>query len=286
MIKKIFSNDDPIKSQNDSNGSFPHDEGAIQAIKMVQSRNTKSRAAEVVTINMAPKKKGFFSRKVSVGDPLIEEYRKIKRPIIEYAFKNQNDPNLYSNLVMVTSSVPGEGKTYTSVNLALSIAMELERTVLLVDADVIKPSINKFFNIRTPYGLNDYLQKTDADLSAYILKTSIENLRILPAGQQSMRSAELLSSEKMGRLVKELAERYPDRIIIFDSPPLLVTNEAPVISNLVGQIVVVVEAQKTTKTLLNDALSLLKKDKPINLVLNKSKSKSSNYGYGFDYYKK
>lgn len=213
----------------------------------------------------------------------LNEYRRIKRPILEYAFAPEAMKGPRSNLLMVTSSLPGEGKTFTAINLALSMAMEVDRTVMLIDADIVDPSVNKELGLGSGPGLTDYLSKGGGDLSEYILKTDIENFSILPAGKKSMRSVELLSSERMLQLADELAERYPDRMIVIDSPPVLATNEAPLLSGIVGQILVVVEAEGTPRSVLKDALSHIKQDKPVNLVLNKTRKKTGNYGYGYRY---
>lgn len=214
---------------------------------------------------------------------IIEEYRRIKRPLLDYAFSKGLRTGGCPNLLMVTSSVPGEGKTFTAINLALSIAMELDQTVLLVDADVVNPSLNRELNLGSYPGLNDYLERDTSSLSDYMLRTEIDNLKILPAGRKSFRSVELLSSKRMASLAEELSSRYSDRIVIFDSPPIMVTNEAPTLASLVGQVLVVVEAESTSKSVLKDALSQLEQDKPINLLLNKAKKKPGKYGYGYGY---
>ncbi|MDH4275920.1 MAG: XrtA-associated tyrosine autokinase [Gammaproteobacteria bacterium] len=215
-----------------------------------------------------------------VHDPLLEEFRRIKRPILRNAFGQERNSNGHRNVVMVTSSVAGEGKTYTSINLALSITLELDRTVLLVDTDVIKPSITSYLGIDAQQGLVDYLLGESTDVADYFIKTSIPNLSILPAGRKERRTAELLASGRMSALVEELATRYSDRIVIFDAPPLLQTSEAGVLANLVGQVVVVVEANQTEKSTLKDALALLDKTRDVSLVLNKAERARSSGYYG------
>ncbi|MEK6749939.1 MAG: XrtA-associated tyrosine autokinase [Pseudomonadota bacterium] len=222
-----------------------------------------------------------------VHDPLLEEYRRIKRPILRNAFGQEHEriSGARRNVVMVTSSIAGEGKTYTSINLALSMTLELDRTVLLVDADVIKPSITSYLGIDANQGLVDYLLGDSQDIANYFLKTSIPNLSILPAGRKERRTAELLASGRMSSLVDELAARYSDRIIIFDAPPLLQTSEAGVLANLAGQVVVVVEANRTEKSTLKDALAMLDKSRNVSMVLNKAeRARSVGYygNYGVD----
>ncbi len=217
---------------------------------------------------------------------IAEEYRQIKRPLL----RNIKGPTEYagrdSNLIMVTSALPGEGKTFTSVNLAMSIAMELDNTCLLVDADVARPSVMKTLGIqdRDYKGLVDYLVDKSIDLSDVLLRTNVPKLTMLPSGRTDVHATELLSSENMHRLVQELSERYHDRVIIFDSPPLLATSESRVLASLMGQVVLVVEALKTQQSAIKQALEFLDKSKYIGLVLNKGRSKSGHgYGYGYGY---
>ena len=157
---------------------------------------------------------------------IADEYRVIKRPLIDNAMGKSAAPVANGNLIMVTSAVPGEGKTFTAINLAMSIAMELDTTVMLVDADVAKPSILNVLGLSPGPGLLDVLSQDSLDLSGMLLKTNVEKLSLLPAGTQHPRATELLASDSMTRLLADMAKRYDDRIIIFDSPPLLVTTEA------------------------------------------------------------
>ncbi len=228
---------------------------------------------------------GFLTPESARGQ-LTEEIRHLKRPLLLNAFRRGLGPVDNANLIMITSSRPGEGKTFTSVNLAMSIAKERGKTVLLVDADVAKPSVSKTLGIDPKKkGLVDYLVDDSISLPDILLKTNVPNLRILPAGRRHIHSTELLASDAMRQLVEELARRYPDRIVIFDSPPLLATTEAAVVAGLVGQILLVVEAERTTKQEVNEALRLLDDTKMIGLMLNKTRAifSADSYGY-YGYY--
>jgi len=213
---------------------------------------------------------------------IAEELRAIKRPLLKNAFSDilQGENK---NLIMVTSSVPSEGKSFSSINLAISIAMELDKTALLVDADVARPSIARYLGFEAKKGLVDYLVEGDLDLSDVLVKTDLPKLTILPAGRQHHYSTELLASDSMQALLHELSNRYQDRIIIFDSPPLLATSESQVLANLVGQVVMVVEAVKTTHAMVNEAIAKIPNANIAGMILNKSRVKSggSNYGYGY-----
>jgi receptor protein-tyrosine kinase len=217
-----------------------------------------------------------------------EEFRHIKRKLINNAFGPAAKTLKHSNLIMVTSSNPNEGKTFISINLALSIALEQDKTVLLVDADVLRPSIHNELEFESKQGLLEYLLDEVHSLSNVIYNTSVANLKLIPAGKPHHLTNELLASTKMAKLAEELAKRYPDRIVIFDCPPILGVTETPVLSSLVGQAVVVVEESKTKVDNVKKAVSQLNEDIAIGFVMNKTvMSKKDEYGYyGYGYNKK
>ena len=215
---------------------------------------------------------------------VAEEYRRIKRPLLmnidgEGAARVKNP-----NLIMVTSALPGEGKTFSAINLAISIAMEQDKTVLFVDADVSKASAGRLLGVpRDSLGLIDVLEQ-GTPLRNVLYHTDMPKLRVLPAGTVHERSTELLASESMRALMADLSRRYSDRVIVFDSPPLLPTTEANVLANLMGQIVFVVAAEQTGQGAVTEALNHIEGDKVVGLVLNKSKARFGvSYGYGYAY---
>ena len=215
---------------------------------------------------------------------IAEEFRRIKRPILDKMFNSNTGKSPHHNLIMVASSLPGEGKTFCAVNLAISIAQEMDRTVLLVDADVARPSMTRYLKIRanqneTNTGLMDILQDRDLDLSDVMLRTNIDKLTLLFAGRHHKYATELLASHSMNRLLDEISGRYPDRVVIFDSPPLLLSTEARVLSSQMGQILLVVEAESTTRHAVKEVLSQLKSTSNVALIYNKAKEFS-----GVDYY--
>ncbi len=216
-------------------------------------------------------------------NPVAEEFRAIKRPLIDNAFAQDGRAVNRSNLIMVTSALPGEGKTFTAINLAISIAMELDHTVLLIDADVARPSVLRTLGLKAEAGLMDVLLDAKLDVADVLLKTNIDTLSILPAGKSTRHATELLASQTMSSLLDEIASRYPDRIVIFDSPPLLLTSEARVLASQMGQIVVVVEAETTTMHAVKSALSQIEGCSNVNLVYNKAKSFPGQEDYGYYY---
>jgi protein-tyrosine kinase len=216
---------------------------------------------------------------------IYEEYRVIKRKLINNAFGSLSSTLKNPNLIMVSSSRPGEGKTFTSVNLALSIALEQDKTVLLIDSDVLRPNVSRTLQISAPVGLTDYLSKDDVQVGDIMCSTNIDRLKIITAGMPHHLSTELLASDKMKELVEEFASRYPDRIVIFDAPPLLGVNETSVLAAMCGQAVIVLEENKTKLAELEKALTLLPPDIAVGFVINKAYySRDKGYGYGYGYY--
>ncbi len=242
----------------------------------MQGNNLTGREKFIPLTNV--QRDGFVS---NVGRNTInEEYRAIKRKVLSNAFGPLAKTLRNANIVMVTSPNPNEGKTFTAINLALSIALEQDKTVLLVDADVLRPSVMKTLGQPFENGLMEYLLGEVDDLSEVIHHTNLDTLRIIPAGKSHHLSTELLASEKMLESVGEFAHRYPDRVVIIDSPPLLGINETAILANLAGQAVVVVQEGKTSLNRVSEAVEQLNPDMAKGFVVNKAK-RSSNEGSGY-----
>ncbi|HEV7915191.1 MAG TPA: XrtA-associated tyrosine autokinase, partial [Albitalea sp.] len=165
---------------------------------------------------------------------IADEFRVIKRPLLTNVNGKSAAPVENANLIMVTSSLPGEGKTFVAINLAISMAMELEKTVLLIDADVSRPSVLSRLGLSSSPGLLDVLADSSIELSDALLRTNIDKLSILPAGAPRGRATELLASDSMSRLLDDMATRYADRILVFDAPPLLPSTESRVLATRMG----------------------------------------------------
>jgi len=214
-----------------------------------------------------------------------EEFRQIKRKLLNNAFGSASKMLNNGNLIMISSSKPNEGKTFVSINLALSIALEQDKTVLLIDADVLRPSVSRELGIEKADGLIECLLDDDKDLGEVIYDTNINKLKIIPAGEPHHLSNELLASEKMASLAQELAERYPDRVVIFDCPPLIGVTETLVLANLMGQALLVVEESKTSLASIQQATEHLNEDLALGIVVNKAirshKDMYGYYGYGY-----
>ena len=218
---------------------------------------------------------------------IAEEYRLIKRPLLTNAFGHgDTQPLANGNMIMVTSSLPSEGKSFTAINLAISMATEMENTVLLVDADVTKSAIMKYLGLQGDRGLVDVLLDPSIPLSDVLIKTDIAKLTVLPPGRGIAHGTELLASSAMRSFVNDISSRYPDRIVIFDTPPLLSTSEASVLASYMGQVVFVVEAEYTPQEAIREALSHIAEHPSVGLVLNKAPSRAMGgdfYGYGYGY---
>lgn len=193
--------------------------------------------------------------------PIAEEYRRLKSMLIR---ETKND---FLNTIMVTSAIDGEGKSLTTINLAVTMAQEIDHSILIIDADLRKPAIENYLGIKYQYGLSDYLTR-DINISDILVKTGIGNLVLIPAGHSVKNPVELLSSEKMKALIKELKQRYMDRYIIIDTPPVLPFADTIAIGSLVDGIVFVVKEGHVEKKAVENALNLMRNLKILGVVFN------------------
>jgi exopolysaccharide/PEP-CTERM locus tyrosine autokinase len=216
---------------------------------------------------------------------IASQYQRVKRPLVASALGKSATPIANGHLIMLASALAGEGKTFTSINLALSLALEKDIKVLLVDADVAKPHVSRIFNLQAEPGLLDLLVDSTLHPESLILPTDVPGLSILPAGRQIETATELLASKRMEQVVAQLGSGGGHRIVLFDSPPLLLSTESRAIVPVVGQVVLVVRAEITPQQALMDALEIVGDAKPVSLILNQSKAESTNsyYGYGYGY---
>lgn len=215
---------------------------------------------------------------------IADQYRVVKRPLISNAMGRGASTVVNGNLIMVTSALPGEGKTFTAINLAMSMATELDYTVMLVDADVLRPTVMSVMGLADGPGLLDLVLDESKDLSSVLLRTNIDKLTLLPSGTAHPRATELLASDAMTRLLTDMATRYTDRIIIFDSPPLLLATESRVLASNMGQVVVVVQAEKTLQSDVVHALATIEACPVKLMLLNQARAAfKGGYGYGYGY---
>jgi receptor protein-tyrosine kinase len=211
---------------------------------------------------------------------LAEEFRVIKRPLLMNARGKSAAPVVHANRIMITSALAGEGKTYVSVNLAMSLAMEFDTSVLLVDADASRPAVLDRLGLPPSKGLLDLLVDPALPLESVLLGTNIDRLSILPAGTQQTHATELLASDAMTRLVEQLSAGEPGRIVLFDTPPLLAASESRVLAAHMGQVVMVIAADDTPQTSVTDALASVENCPVVVTLLNKAAPGDTGNYYG------
>lgn len=241
--------------------------------------------SKLVHIDLEALAAGGYITPEAQRSQLADEFRVIKRPIIRNARERTGARAERANLVMVTSAIPAEGKSFVALNLAMSIALELDSTALLVDADVANPSLMQMTHLPpSSKGLLDLLTSPDVKLPDVLLRTNVEKLTLLPSGTAHGRATEMLASETMGALLEDMASRYADRILVFDSPPLLATTEARALASHMGQILMVVEADRTAQAMVKHALETIESCPVVMMLLNKAPRPEIGSYYGHHYY--
>jgi protein-tyrosine kinase len=252
-------------------------------LRLARSPTSPATLPRLVVVDRAALRAAGLVPEESAERRLADQYRRIKRPILEkvQALRTAHAPG--AQLLMVAGALPGDGKTFTSINLALSIARERDFTVLLVDADVAKNHMTRMFDVAAEPGLLDALHDGSIDVESLVLPTDVPGLSILPAGRAHEAATELLASAGMATLAARLTERDPTRVVLFDSGPLLLSSEARAVANLVAQIVLVVHAGVTPQNAVREAIAHIPADKLTGLVLNQSKATALDDGYGYGY---
>jgi exopolysaccharide/PEP-CTERM locus tyrosine autokinase len=265
-------------------------EAAAQAIARQAEREAFARSQDVpiaraepgtrVEIDLARLSANGFITPNAPRSRLAEEFRVIKRPLLMNARGKSAAPVQNANRIMVTSAAPGEGKTYVSVNLAMSLALEFDTSVLLVDADASRPAVLDRLGLPPAKGLLDLLVDPSLPLESVLLATNVDRLSVLPAGTQQSHATELLASDAMSRLVARLSAGEAGRIVLFDTPPLLAASESRVLAAHMGQVIMVIAADDTPQGSVVDALASVENCPVVVTLLNKvSPSDSGNY-YG------
>jgi protein-tyrosine kinase len=213
---------------------------------------------------------------------IAQQFRQIKRPLINNALGRGVAPVPQGNLIMVASAMPGEGKTFTSLNLAFSMRLEEDGTVLLVDGDVVNPRVSRILGVENEPGLLDIVRDPGLSPGSAILATDVPGLSFLPAGRPDTNATELLASTRMRDVVALLGGHDATRMVLFDSAPLMLTTESQALAQVVGQILIVVRADQTAQHVVLEALETLGEGKPVSLVLNQS-MKQPHAGYYYQY---
>jgi protein-tyrosine kinase len=251
----------------------------MSVIDKALARRTGAHTKRRVLVEISALRAGGHLPEESKGRQFADHYRQIKRPLIEKALAGDGGQR---RLIMVTSALPGDGKTFTSINLALSMARERDISILLVDADVPKPHVSEIFGLQNEPGLLDALAEDSVDIESLVVPTNLHGLSILPAGKPVEAATELLSSDRMRQIMTSLIAHDARRIVLLDSPPLLITTEGRVLVKMAGQIVLVVRAGSTPRQAIHDAISLFDEQQAGGLVLNGGQIglTEAYYGYG------
>jgi receptor protein-tyrosine kinase len=245
----------------------------------------ESRISREVKIDRQRLAKEGVTFSVNERSRIAEEFRLVSRQILAKAESlpgNAGSPS--GRLIMVTSARPREGKTFTTANLALAISSQRDFRVVAIDCDIERQSLTRILGIEADMGLVDVLADSKCDLRDVLLRTDLPNLTVLPAGKQRPGVPELLSSRRMKDVMVEMAHRYSDRYLILDAPPCLATSDPSILASLVGQIVFVVEANRTQEPEIEESLRLISTCANISLILNKSEGTSSDYFGSYGYY--
>jgi protein-tyrosine kinase len=213
---------------------------------------------------------------------IAQQFRQIKRPLINNALGRGVVPVPQGNLIMVASAMPGEGKTFTSLNLAFSMRLEEDVSVLLVDGDVVNPRISRILGVENEPGLLDVVRDPGVSPGSAILATEVPGLSFLPAGRPDSNATELLASTRMRDVVALLGGHDATRMVLFDSAPLMLTTESQALAQVAGQILLVVRADQTPQHVVLEAIETLHEGKVVSLVLNQS-MKQPHAGYYYQY---
>lgn len=249
------------------------------------------RSESVATLDLRPAHKRVsvdFGRLRSLGylpeqgqeRRFADYFHRIKRPLIDRATGANSAPD--SRLILLSSALPGDGKTFVTLNLALSMARERDISMLLVDGDLPKAQISRVLGLHDQVGLLEALKDPGLDVESLVLDTDVSNLEVLPAGHPSEGASELVASARMRDIATRLISRHPKRLVLFDSPPLLVSSEARALAAIPGQIILVTRARHTPRRSIVDAIAQIDKKKLQGLVLNDAYGLGSEHGY-YDY---
>jgi exopolysaccharide/PEP-CTERM locus tyrosine autokinase len=250
----------------------PHSTSTIE--RLSGRARTVDQTAETAPLwhvdQMALERAGLLPTGDEANDRLADELRRVKRPLMDNAVGNGPKVLPHAGRIMVTSAVPGEGKTFTALNLALSLARELDFEVLLVDGDIPKSHITRVFGLGGRPGLMDVLVDERCHPAEVIVQTDVPNLLVVPVGERHPLTAELFGSLRMEYVLEEFGDRNLHRLVVFDSSPLLATSESQVLASHMGQVVVVVAAGRTGQHAVNSALQSLNDSQYVGLILNMS----------------
>jgi len=265
--------------KNAATGSTPAVPPPI--VDQVAEPPAKAKPAKRMTLDMDALRAREYLPEAGQDQAFADHYRRIKRPLVDRAMAGVSAVG-EPRVIMVTSALPGDGKTFTSINLALSMALERDISVLLMDCDVARRHVSEIVGLHDERGLLDALVDESLDIDSLVVQTNLPGLSVLPAGRRVEATAELLSSNRMRKIIVDLCTRDPRRILLLDSPPLLLTNEGRTLVKNAGQIVLVVRAGHTPRQAVQDAIGLFDAQQTGGIILNQVQVSPAEgyYGYG------
>ena len=257
----------------------------IARVTTVSAENLEHTAKNnrILAIDSAAMRANGYLPENAIDRQFAEHYRQIKRPLVEKALSaNSRGDELDTRIIMVTSALSGEGKTFTCINLAFSLARERDMSVLLVDADILKPHVSEIFGVKQDAGLMDALVDEKLAIESLVMSTNVKGLSILPAGRLAEGAAELLVSNRMRQVLRRLLTENPRRIVLLDSPPILATSEGRALTKVAGQLVLVVRAGQTLQAAVKGTLAQIEPSRMTGIILNDARLTLTEtfYGYG------
>jgi exopolysaccharide/PEP-CTERM locus tyrosine autokinase len=277
----------PLDSDLPSSVEAKSESGASTVERLQERSHTIDRSAESTALcrvdHSALKRMGVLPADVEAERRLADELRRVKRPLLNNAVGKGAEAFVRGMRIVVTSAEAGEGKTFTAVNLALSLAREADFEVLLVDGDIPKADVTRTFGLGGRPGLMDVLADEQRAPAEVIVRTDIPNLLVVPAGEHHPLAAELFRSRRMEYVLEELGGHNRRRLLLFDSSPLLATSEAQVLVSHMGQVVMVVAAARTRRQAVNAALQSLNEFQYVGLILNMSRLPAGENYYDSSY---
>jgi len=273
---KIFDALEKADSKNASVASV-----SVKAHKSYRAKKTTKNVVSLVNSNRNSHGHHLDETLITFHAPQSIEAELFKVLRTNILFPTDGQP---PKTILITSALPGDGKSFVTSNLGIGIARGIEEHVLLIDGDIRRPSIHRRFGFDHVNGLSDYLVEGD-DIAPILLKTPIDKLTILPAGDPPSNPTELMSSKKMKALVEEVKSRYDDRYILIDSPPPSMASETNAIAQYVDAIIIVACAGKTPRDAIEETIDKIGREKLIGMVLNQAdRSSTKYYGYEKSYY--
>jgi protein-tyrosine kinase len=254
------------------------DPASARPLKPKPSANQTGAQVELDFVSF--QKDGFLTPQ-SQASRIAEEFRLIKRPLLRIASEARHEEDSINHVIMVTSTHPSDGKSFVTTNLAISMASEQDLFVLVIDADIKRKGLSRRLGVADRPGIMDVLLNREGSISDVMVRTNIPNLGIIPAGKDIAEATELFASQRMTKLVSDVASRYKDRIIIFDTPPVLAASEASVLAAHVGQIAFVVNSGETSKRSIAEALRLIGVCPNVHFVLNRMSQAGADDRFGY-----